>query len=133
MYKRQGIPRYLYLMVLCLLCQNKIEVLRITAIFGWNVLTSVFSVIKKWAAVPLHFVGFQRFFQCSDGLNQGSGSGHKSRDPVSNAKCFFTNKKLSRGSPAFCRLFKFVQCFSQNLNIEESGSRRNFFKVFFCN
>ena len=76
------------------------------------------------------FCGFQRFFQCSDGLNQGSGSGHKSRDPDSNAKCFFTNKKLSRGSPAFCRLFKFVQCFSQNLNIEESGSRRNFSKCF---
>ena len=96
-------------------------------------LTSVFSQIKNRAGVFLHFAVFKDFFNVQTASAKGSGSRHKGRDPDLNAKCFFTGKKSSRGLPAICGFLHLFVLFLNNFNIEESGSKRGFQQVFFCN
>ena len=89
-----------------------------------------FSHKKNVQRFPCILLVFKDFFNVQTISAKGSGSGHKGRDPDLNAKCFFINKKLSRGLPAFCGLFKFFQCFSRTISTRESkresGSRRKF-------
>ena len=96
-------------MVLCLLCQNKIEVIRIKATSGGNDFDKCFFTNKKSSRGSPAHNSFLKFVQCSGSLKRGSGSGHKGRDP--DAKCFFSNKKSSRGPPAHNSFLIFVQCF----------------------
>ena len=86
--------------------------------FGWNDFWQVFFQLQI----------FGQRFPCTEWVSnifsvfwqsqkKGSGSGHKSRDLE--AKCFFSIKKSSRGSPAHGRFLKFSSAFGNSNSLEK--------------
>jgi hypothetical protein len=95
-------------MVLCLLCQNKIEVIRIRATLGWNDFDKCFFSHKKLGSGSPAQSGFSTFFSVS-------------WQPQTRMQSAFSQIKNAHNS-----FLKFVQCFSQQFQRGESGSRHNF-------